>query len=111
MRVAFLGLGNMGTPMALNVLSRGHELTVFNRTQTKTRPLLEAGAKVAPTAAEAVEPLLFGAGTAEHLSCSSDRSVSGSFERLNVSRLTKHFVDLADMQFLQLDVFSSKFFE
>src|SRR5262249_11303725 len=55
MRIAFLGLGNMGTPMAIHLLSKGHELTVFNRTTAKTRPLIEAGAKLARTAAEAVE--------------------------------------------------------
>src|SRR5690349_3165761 len=54
MRVAFLGLGNMGKPMALNLLRAGHELTVFNRTADKTKPLAEAGAKVAPSAADAV---------------------------------------------------------
>jgi len=32
MRVAFLGLGIMGRPMAVNLVKAGHEVTVWNRT-------------------------------------------------------------------------------
>lgn len=53
MNVAFLGLGTMGAPMALNVLRRGHVLKVWNRTPEKAAPLGAAGAEVAPTPAEA----------------------------------------------------------
>jgi 3-hydroxyisobutyrate dehydrogenase len=53
MKVAFLGLGNMGGPMARNVLKAGHELTVYNRTAAKTKPLADAGAKVAETPVQA----------------------------------------------------------
>ena len=35
MRVAFIGLGNMGFPMAGHLASGGHEVTVFNRTEAK----------------------------------------------------------------------------
>src|SRR5947208_13872539 len=35
MRVAFLGLGIMGRPMAANVVKAGHEVTVWNRTPGK----------------------------------------------------------------------------
>jgi 3-hydroxyisobutyrate dehydrogenase-like beta-hydroxyacid dehydrogenase len=32
MDVAFIGLGHMGPPMALNLLKAGHRVTVYNRT-------------------------------------------------------------------------------
>ncbi|WP_341854639.1 NAD(P)-binding domain-containing protein [Brachybacterium sp. GPGPB12] len=53
MRIAFLGTGRMGTELALHLLP-DHELTVWNRTASRTRRLAEAGAAVAGTAAEAV---------------------------------------------------------
>ncbi|MFP3991162.1 NAD(P)-dependent oxidoreductase [Streptomyces sp. E11-3] len=51
--IAFLGLGHMGAPMARHLLTAGHPLTVWNRTAAKTAPLVEAGARAAPTPAEA----------------------------------------------------------
>ena len=54
MRVAFVGIGRMGLPMAGNVLRAGHELTVFNRTAERCDPLRDDGATVATSAAEAV---------------------------------------------------------
>ncbi len=54
MRIAFLGTGRMGTELARHLLTE-HELTVWNRTAARTAPLAEAGARVAPTAAEAVD--------------------------------------------------------
>ncbi len=53
-RIAFLGVGIMGTPMALNLVRAGFELVVWNRTKARCRPLAELGAKVAPTPAAAV---------------------------------------------------------
>jgi 3-hydroxyisobutyrate dehydrogenase len=44
MRVGFIGLGLMGTPLAINILKGGFELTVWNRTEVKTEPLVAAGA-------------------------------------------------------------------
>lgn len=55
MRVAFLGLGRMGVPMAAHVARAGHQLTVWNRTPGKAGPLLELGATQAPSVAAAVE--------------------------------------------------------
>ena len=43
-KVGFIGLGIMGQPMALNLLKAGFELTVYNRTAEKARPVVEAGA-------------------------------------------------------------------
>ncbi len=53
MRIGFLGLGNMGTPMALRLIAAGHELAVWNRTEGRTKPLLREGAIAAATPAEA----------------------------------------------------------
>ncbi|MGA2369453.1 MAG: NAD(P)-dependent oxidoreductase [Candidatus Korobacteraceae bacterium] len=55
MKIAFIGLGNMGTPMARHLVRAGHELTVWNRTLAKAEPLKAEGAKVARTAGEAAE--------------------------------------------------------
>jgi len=54
MKVAFIGLGNMGTPMARRLVKAGHEVTVWNRTRAKAEPLRSEGAKVADSYAEAV---------------------------------------------------------
>jgi 3-hydroxyisobutyrate dehydrogenase len=53
-RVAVLGTGIMGGPMARNLLRAGHEVTVWNRTVQKTEALEEEGARVASTPADAV---------------------------------------------------------
>ena len=53
MRIGFLGLGNMGTPIALRLLAAGHELRVWNRTEGRTKPLIREGAIGAGTPAEA----------------------------------------------------------
>jgi 3-hydroxyisobutyrate dehydrogenase-like beta-hydroxyacid dehydrogenase len=53
-KLAFIGLGLMGTPMATRLLAAGHELTVWNRTAEKTEPLAKHGAAVASTPMEAV---------------------------------------------------------
>lgn len=54
-KVAFLGTGLMGFPMALNLTRSGVPLTVWNRTQTKANPLALEGAKVASNIVDAVE--------------------------------------------------------
>ena len=43
-RIAFIGLGIMGTPMALNLVNAGHTLFVYARREDSMKPLLEAGA-------------------------------------------------------------------
>ncbi|NEQ32806.1 MAG: NAD(P)-dependent oxidoreductase [Leptolyngbya sp. SIO4C5] len=55
MKVAFIGLGTMGKPMALNLLQAGHQVTVHNRTRDREDPLVVAGARRAesPQAAAA----------------------------------------------------------
>lgn len=46
MNIGFIGLGSLGTPIALNLLERGHRLFVYNRTASKTSALAAAGAQV-----------------------------------------------------------------
>lgn len=95
MKVAFIGLGNMGSGMARNILAAGHEVTVWNRSPEKAEALKAEGAQLAssPAAAcagaeavvtmladdAAVEAVTFGAkgvasamdGDATHISCST----------------------------------------
>jgi 3-hydroxyisobutyrate dehydrogenase-like beta-hydroxyacid dehydrogenase len=55
-RVAFLGLGVMGGPMAGHLATAGHEVTVYNRTASKALEWVAShGNRAAPTPAEAVE--------------------------------------------------------
>jgi 3-hydroxyisobutyrate dehydrogenase and related beta-hydroxyacid dehydrogenases len=54
MKVGFIGLGNMGAPMARNLIRAGHDVTVFNRTRAKAEPLAADGARVADSVAHAV---------------------------------------------------------
>ncbi len=44
MKVGFIGLGIMGSRMAINLQKAGHKLTVFNRTKDKAKQLLANGA-------------------------------------------------------------------
>ena len=45
-RIGFIGLGIMGRPMARHLVDAGYEVTVWNRTQSKTSELVEAGARL-----------------------------------------------------------------
>ena len=76
-KIGFLGLGEMGTPMARRLLQAGHDVVVWNRSAERTAPLAKEGAAVAPSPAkaaagrdfvitmlatpEALEQVLFGA--------------------------------------------------
>ena len=53
MKLAFIGLGKMGSGMARNLLRAGHELTVYNRSREKSEALSGEGARVAASPAEA----------------------------------------------------------
>jgi 3-hydroxyisobutyrate dehydrogenase-like beta-hydroxyacid dehydrogenase len=53
MKVGFIGLGNMGSGMAQNLIKAGHTLNVYNRTQSRTENLQSLGATVAKTPLEA----------------------------------------------------------
>ncbi|MGF6732737.1 3-hydroxyisobutyrate dehydrogenase [Paraburkholderia youngii] len=47
MKIGFIGLGNMGAPMALNLLKAGHALNVFDLSAKAVRTLVDAGAQAA----------------------------------------------------------------
>ncbi len=53
MDVGFIGLGNIGSAMARNLLKAGHRVTGFNRSRDKAEALAADGAKVAGSLAEA----------------------------------------------------------
>ncbi len=50
--LGFVGLGLMGTPIALRLLAGGHRMQVWGRTAAKLAPALDAGAVRAPSAAQ-----------------------------------------------------------
>jgi 2-hydroxy-3-oxopropionate reductase len=53
-RIAFVGLGIMGLPMATNLVRAGHEVAGYNRSAAKTERLAAAGGRAAPSVADAV---------------------------------------------------------
>lgn len=53
MKIAFLGLGNMGIHMARHLVRAGHDVTVWNRTASKAKELEKHGARAASSPAEA----------------------------------------------------------
>lgn len=55
MKIAFLGLGRMGTELATHLADSEHDLTVWNRSPEKTEPLAAKGAAVAASPAEAAD--------------------------------------------------------
>jgi 3-hydroxyisobutyrate dehydrogenase len=55
-RIAFIGLGIMGLPMAGHLLSAGHQLTISTRTKSKAQSLLDRGATWAATPKDAAKP-------------------------------------------------------
>ncbi len=55
MRIAFLGLGHMGSGMARRLLAAGHSLTVFNRTAARAAPFANLGARVADSPCAAAQ--------------------------------------------------------
>ncbi len=52
LKVGFIGLGLMGNPMAKNILKKGFDLTVYNRTVSKSAELKKLGVKIAFSPAE-----------------------------------------------------------
>ena len=55
MKVGFIGLGQMGSAMAANLVKAGHEVTVWNRSPDKAADLIAAGATLAATPAAAAQ--------------------------------------------------------
>lgn len=81
--IAFLGLGIMGAPMAVNLVRAGFDVVGWNRTASKGTPLLKAGGSIARSPAEAVKgadyilsildsgpvvrEVFFGSGASDHM--------------------------------------------
>ena len=51
--IGFVGLGNMGGPMAANLIRAGHKLRVFDLSQPAVAKLVEAGVEAASSASDA----------------------------------------------------------
>ena len=69
--IAFIGLGNMGAPMAENLLKAGYTLSVYDLSEDATQRLQQAGASVADSPKDAANNaqvvysfVLFGHGAA-----------------------------------------------
>jgi 2-hydroxy-3-oxopropionate reductase len=52
--IAFIGLGIMGSPMAVHLAKAGHDVVGYNRTPEKAQPLIDAGGRAATSVADAV---------------------------------------------------------
>jgi 3-hydroxyisobutyrate dehydrogenase len=55
MRIAFLGLGKMGSGMASRLIAAGHTMSVYNRTPERTAPFAKLGARVAASPSSAAQ--------------------------------------------------------
>jgi 3-hydroxyisobutyrate dehydrogenase len=53
-QIAYIGVGNMGRAMILRLLKAGHTVSAYNRTPEKAKVVVDAGARLAKTPAEAV---------------------------------------------------------
>ena len=86
MKIGYIGLGDIGTPIAERILKQGLDLTLWNRTRGKMTPFVTAGASAAASpsdlarrseivalcvdSAEAIEQILSGS---EGLVCALDK--------------------------------------
>ena len=52
--IAFIGLGIMGSPMAVHLQKAGHDVVGYNLHPDKTQPLVDAGGTAAGSVADAV---------------------------------------------------------
>jgi 2-hydroxy-3-oxopropionate reductase len=53
-KIAFIGLGIMGSPMAVHLAEAGHSVAGYNRSPEKAKPLVDAGGRAATDIADAV---------------------------------------------------------
>ncbi|KAI0490753.1 hypothetical protein F4859DRAFT_20812 [Xylaria cf. heliscus] len=119
MRIGFLGLGTMGTPMALN-LARCFPITVWNRSASKYPPLVEAGAEVGSTPSQVAQVsdiifiMLFDAAAIEDVLDHLKTSLAGKIV-VNTSSVPEEFshylakeVSQAGGKFVEMPVSGSK---
>jgi 3-hydroxyisobutyrate dehydrogenase len=55
MQIAFIGLGNMGGPMAINLIKAGHSVKAFDLSQDAVAKVVAEGGQAAPSAYDAVQ--------------------------------------------------------
>jgi len=55
MKLGFIGLGNLGTPIAENILQKNNAIFVYNRTASKAQPLVDKGATICKSVKELSE--------------------------------------------------------
>ena len=55
LKIGWVGLGNMGNPMVMNLLKAGYEVSVFNRTKDKEAALITEGAKAATSLKDIID--------------------------------------------------------
>ncbi|WP_247235974.1 NAD(P)-dependent oxidoreductase [Telluribacter sp. SYSU D00476] len=89
-KIAFIGLGTLGTPIAANLIQDGHELTVWNRTKGKAQSLLDQGAREADSPEEAVTP-----GGVVVSVLADDAAVEATFSKEVLERLGKGSVHIS----------------
>ena len=70
MRIAFIGLGNMGAPMARNLIKAGHQLNLFDLNKAVLAELAELGGQISPSPKDAaanseLTDIAIGVGTGE----------------------------------------------
>jgi 3-hydroxyisobutyrate dehydrogenase len=76
-RIAFIGTGLLGANMVLRMRDDGHEVTVWNRTETKARALEAHGVVIAPSPEDAVV-----GGERVHMTLTDDAVVDAILERI-----------------------------
>ncbi|MBO6826585.1 MAG: NAD(P)-binding domain-containing protein, partial [Sneathiella sp.] len=54
-KIGFIGVGNMGGPMALNLLKAGHNVKVFDLSEEVVKICVDAGAEAAPSSSDAAK--------------------------------------------------------
>lgn len=120
MDIGFIGLGQMGSGMAANLVRAGHEVTVYNRSPEKLEPLVREGARPAKTVADAcrgevvftmlandsaVEAVTFGdEGILESLPKNATHVSSSTISTALSERLTRSHTD-AGQNFVAAPVF------
>lgn len=86
--VAFLGAGLIAAGMVEAALERGDSVTVWNRTESKIRPLVERGAQAAPSPRQAAE-----AAERVHIVMSDDAAVDAVIDAARGALSGKTLVD------------------
>ena len=121
MRIGFMGLGNMGSAIARNLINAGHELKLYNRTRSRAQELASPGATVAETPAaaatdvdvvitmladdRAVEEVLFGPGNVvNHISPGAIHISMGTIS-VSLSRRLAEAHELRRQHYLAAPVF------